>query len=254
VFLPNRRYMAGVVVTSVALGLWPVAARALVVSETDAKRDYFTGATCGSTSTLTQHLPLGASHIESQAPVRGEGFRDEETGALVARLTDVSVQRRADGRPVVRYTATGSDDACSNPAAYGEFGWETRYVWLRATYTRRVKVYGASCWSARYRPRSAVLTCADANWRLRGMSWRRWNGRVASGRGWSYENDCVPYCAAGHFHSYPVVVHASKPRRQNCEGRVRYVYQRLRITYSGRRPPHGRRTVSWRWGCLGSDV
>lgn len=55
-------------------------------------------------------------------------------------------------------------------------------------------------------PKTFILTCADANSLLSGLSWTSWTGSLASATGTLQENDCTPYCAAGHFHSYPAIV------------------------------------------------
>src|ERR1700736_6495237 len=56
------------------------------------------------------------------------------------------------------------------------------------------------------RPGSFTLACADGNDYLSGLSWTSWTPRLASGYGTQVIDDCLPYCAAGHFHSYPVLV------------------------------------------------
>ena len=55
-------------------------------------------------------------------------------------------------------------------------------------------------------PKTYILTCADANSYLGKLSWTSWTPGLASAKGVLEENDCLPYCAAGHFHSYPAVV------------------------------------------------
>jgi hypothetical protein len=57
---------------------------------------------------------------------------------------------------------------------------------------------------ARVRPGSFTLACADGNDYLSGLAWTSWAPGLASAIGVQVENDCVPYCAAGHFHRYPV--------------------------------------------------
>jgi hypothetical protein len=56
------------------------------------------------------------------------------------------------------------------------------------------------------RPRTFILTCADANSLFDKLTWTSWTPGLASAKGVYEENDCIPYCAAGHFHSYPVLV------------------------------------------------
>jgi hypothetical protein len=51
-------------------------------------------------------------------------------------------------------------------------------------------------------------------------------------------NDCTPYCAAGHFHSYPVLVvfFGSAPYRGSQR------YSEVTLIYTGSRPPHAAQT------------
>ena len=56
------------------------------------------------------------------------------------------------------------------------------------------------------RPGHYTLACADGNDYLSGLTWTSWGPRLASATGTEHVNDCVPYCAAGHFHSYPAIV------------------------------------------------
>jgi hypothetical protein len=55
------------------------------------------------------------------------------------------------------------------------------------------------------KPDSFVLACADGNSSLTGLSWTSWTPKLASATGTLVQNDCVPDCAAGHLHSYPVL-------------------------------------------------
>jgi hypothetical protein len=85
------------------------------------------------------------------------------------------------------------------------------------------------------RPDSFTLACADGNDYLTGLSWTSWTPRLASGYATQVVNDCVPYCAAGHFHSYPVLVvlWGSAARRGN-PGTLRYT--KITLIYPGARP------------------
>jgi hypothetical protein len=56
------------------------------------------------------------------------------------------------------------------------------------------------------RPSKLTLSCADGNDYLTGLSWSSWTAGLASAAGVQEVNDCLPYCAAGHFHGYPVDV------------------------------------------------
>ena len=52
-----------------------------------------------------------------------------------------------------------------------------------------------------FKPRSYVITCADANVRWKDVTWSSW-GERATGRGELVQNDCRPTCVAGRFHTY----------------------------------------------------
>jgi hypothetical protein len=61
------------------------------------------------------------------------------------------------------------------------------------------------------RPASVVIACADANLYVSGLRWSRWGSSDAVATGTAHENDCTPYCAAGHFHTYPATLRLSFP-------------------------------------------
>lgn len=84
-------------------------------------------------------------------------------------------------------------------------------------------------------PKSLTLTCADANYQLTGLRWRRWGKAVATATGAARVNDCTPSCAAGRFHSYPVTVSAAGLSRCNS---ARY-YAQLTVVYGEKRRPAG---------------
>jgi hypothetical protein len=85
------------------------------------------------------------------------------------------------------------------------------------------------------RPGSFTLACADGNDYLTGLSWTSWTPRLASGYGTQVVNDCLPYCAAGHFHSYPVlVVLWGRAALRANPGTLRYT--KITLIYTGSRP------------------
>jgi hypothetical protein len=64
-----------------------------------------------------------------------------------------------------------------------------------------------SCASqAQTRPRQYILECGDGYPYLTGLSWAAWGSSSAFADGSFVLNDCVPYCAAGHFHSFPALI------------------------------------------------
>jgi hypothetical protein len=85
------------------------------------------------------------------------------------------------------------------------------------------------------RPGSLTLTCADGNNALTAMTWTSWGPKLAGGYGTQVMNDCIPYCAAGHFHRYPVLVvlwgAAAWPGHP---GALRY--SEMTLIYTGVRP------------------
>jgi hypothetical protein len=83
-------------------------------------------------------------------------------------------------------------------------------------------------------PRHLMLACGDGNFWLDGMTWRNWGAAQATGTGTVHANDCKPYCAAGHFHTYPVTVTMSHLIRCTTKGRQ---YTKLYIRYTAAHRP-----------------
>ncbi len=83
------------------------------------------------------------------------------------------------------------------------------------------------------RPKNFILACADANSALEKLSWTTWAPGLASAQGTLVQNDCTPYCAAGHFHRYPalVVLWGSKALRPGERA-----YAKLTLILTGPRP------------------
>jgi hypothetical protein len=85
------------------------------------------------------------------------------------------------------------------------------------------------------KPRNFILTCADANSVLGKLSWTSWTPGVASATGVLEENDCTPYCAAGHFHSFPaLVILWGDTAVKNRPGE--HCYAKMTIILTGTRP------------------
>jgi len=86
---------------------------------------------------------------------------------------------------------------------------------------------------AMVRPKNFVLACADGNSAVEKLAWGTWAPGLASAKATLVQNDCVPYCAAGHFHSYPalVVLWGSK-----AIGHGEHAYTRLTMILTGPRP------------------
>ncbi|HEX3226816.1 MAG TPA: hypothetical protein VHQ89_12035 [Gaiellaceae bacterium] len=89
------------------------------------------------------------------------------------------------------------------------------------------------------RPASVVFACGDGNFYATTLHWSNWSATAASAKGVGHANDCRPYCAAGHFHAYPLAVRLSRPV-QCVHGRTEF--SRIAWTYTGGRPAHVPRT------------
>ena len=85
------------------------------------------------------------------------------------------------------------------------------------------------------RPGRFTLACADANDYLTGLAWKSWGPRLASATGVQAVNDCVPYCAAGHFHRYPVDVVLWSPA---AAGPGSQRYTSITLLYPGAHPAY----------------
>ncbi len=86
------------------------------------------------------------------------------------------------------------------------------------------------------RPPNFTLACADGYDYLTDLSWTSWSPTLASATGTQEENDCIPYCAAGHFHAYPVdVIFWGSTALTGQPGTQRYTT--VTLLYPGGRPP-----------------
>jgi hypothetical protein len=86
---------------------------------------------------------------------------------------------------------------------------------------------------AMVRPKNFVLACADYNSAVEKLAWTTWAPGLASAKGTLVQNDCVPYCAAGHFHSYPALVVLWGGE---AIGHGEHAYTRLTLILTGARP------------------
>jgi hypothetical protein len=62
------------------------------------------------------------------------------------------------------------------------------------------------------RPKKIIVACGDANFYFTNLVWSSWGAKQAVATGIANLNDCKPYCAAGHFHTYRATVTLSRPR------------------------------------------
>jgi hypothetical protein len=86
------------------------------------------------------------------------------------------------------------------------------------------------------RPSSFLLACGDGNYALTSLRWSQWQPGSAHGTGSAVVNNCVPYCAAGRFHTYQVTVRLDNP--QPWPGHSgQWHYTRLSVSPAGQTPP-----------------
>ena len=79
------------------------------------------------------------------------------------------------------------------------------------------------------------LACADNGIGLTHLHWTSWTPQLASAYGTNWENDCLPSCAQGHVHNYPVVaVLWGSATVKGHPGERRYTEATL--SYTKRRP------------------
>lgn len=83
------------------------------------------------------------------------------------------------------------------------------------------------------KPKDMTIACGDGNFRIEKIQWTGWGETFAAGVGTGTLNDCEPYCAAGHFHNYPMVVIASG--RQTCPN-GQPAYAMVTYAFIGRSP------------------
>ena len=102
-----------------------------------------------------------------------------------------------------------------------------------ASPAARTVVFDCPGQHAMVRPKSFVLACADGNSAFDKLTWSAWGPGLASAKGTLVQNDCTPYCAAGHFHRYPalVVLWGSK-----AVGSGEHAYTKLTLILPGQRP------------------
>jgi len=82
------------------------------------------------------------------------------------------------------------------------------------------------------KPASITLACGDGNFYVEHLKWTGWGESFAAATGTGKANDCQPNCAAGHFHTYPMLLIVTGS--QSCGGRP--AYARVVYAFIGRSP------------------
>ncbi len=109
------------------------------------------------------------------------------------------------------------------------------------------QVLVTNCHRAEYKPKSISLSCGDANNLLIKLKWSSWTTTNATGAGINQVNPCTPNCASSRSKPYPVNVTLSKPKA--CKNRSHKVFNRVTLTYTGKRPPGSKKTETDTLGC-----
>ncbi|MET7982003.1 MULTISPECIES: hypothetical protein [unclassified Streptomyces] len=99
-------------------------------------------------------------------------------------------------------------------------------------------------WHPDVRPTDFILACGDGNSRLTSLHWSHWNQHSAVAQGVNLVNDCKPYCAAGKFHSYPVVVVLDHAQPWKKKPQVQH-YAQLTLIYTHDHPDGYAHKVSY---------
>lgn len=64
------------------------------------------------------------------------------------------------------------------------------------------------------------------------LQWTTWTATEGKASGADWVNNCVPFCAAGTFTSYPVNLRVFRPRVMAGHR----IFTRMQVTYTGKRP------------------
>jgi hypothetical protein len=109
-------------------------------------------------------------------------------------------------------------------------------------------LFPAGCANPSYKPRQIIVTCADANTVLKGISWKSYGSDNANGSGTANVNACDPNCAAGKFQAFPATVKLSRPK--DCRKDVRQ-FTHLVLTYTGAKPQGASASLTEDYPCNG---
>ena len=125
----------------------------------------------------------------------------------------------------------------ASPTAAGAFRGEPVYIANHACHGHASKPWGVT------------LACGDGNLYVTGLTYSTYGQKVANARATFHANDCIPYCAAGHFHTYRGSLSFRDIVR--CED-GRLYYSRARYKFAG---PFGSGTANiqpfFEEGCSG---
>jgi Flp pilus assembly protein TadG len=114
-------------------------------------------------------------------------------------------------------------------------------------HNRKV-LFPAGCTNPSYKPTQIIVTCADANTVLKGISWKSYGSDRATGSATANVNACDPNCAAGKLQTFPATVKLSQPK--DCRKDVRQ-FTHLVLTYTGASPQGASASLTEDYPCNG---
>jgi hypothetical protein len=85
-----------------------------------------------------------------------------------------------------------------------------------------------------YTPREVLVACGDGNVRVESLRWETWTASRAVGAGEWQQNDCMPDCATGTFHRYPVRLSLSEPMDRDGHR----IFGTVVADFPGAKPPY----------------
>jgi hypothetical protein len=129
--------------------------------------------------------------------------------------------------------SSASDRTGAQPQAAQRQSAQKRFAQQQSAQKQTATVVLNCLGKPQVKPGDLVLACADGNSSLIGMSWTSWTPKLASATGIVEQNDCVPDCAEGHLHRYPVLAMLWGPAGYAGGHR----YSEITLVFPGARPP-----------------
>lgn len=100
---------------------------------------------------------------------------------------------------------------------------------------------------AKTKPSQLMIACGDGSFFITNLKWARWNRAKAQSVGVGHLNDCIPYCAEGHYHTFSIAVDLSRP--QTCGKNGVLQFTRLKWIAVRQRPKGAPRSETFSAEC-----
>jgi hypothetical protein len=172
-------------------------------------------------------------------------------GAAIAALACVLAGFATFAQPVTAQSGQ-APAARVGPAKIGPADTARATAGLRATSAAEVvamtgdqqvpAVEDCGLGTSQVRPKSLILTCADANDLAKDLVWSRWGASGADATGVDTWNACVPYCAASKtWYTTTATFTLSKPVHTSRG----WLFERLTVHITGRSPRKMERAITF---------